>query len=52
MVEKKELEEDYISKQRIRDKIEELSKNKGDLATYIAVSERIKVLYELLNEEG
>lgn len=42
--------ESYISKQTIKDKIEELSKTKGDLATHIAVSERIRVLQELLEE--
>lgn len=47
----KYIKEECIAKQKIRNKIKELSKNKGDLATYIAVSERIKVLYELLNEE-
>lgn len=41
---------EYISKKRIKDKIEEISKTKGDLATYIAVSERIRVLQELLEE--
>ena len=35
---------------RIKEKIEELTKIKGDLATYIATSERIKVLQELLEE--
>ena len=43
--------ESYISKQIIKDKIEELSKTKGDLATHIAVSERIRVLQELLESE-
>lgn len=37
-----------ISKQKIKDKIKELANIKGDFATYIAVSERIKVLEELL----
>lgn len=41
---------EYISKKRIKDKIEEISKTKGDLATYIAVSERIRVLQEILEE--
>nr|DAH05191.1 MAG TPA: Protein of unknown function (DUF2730) [Caudoviricetes sp.] len=47
----KELEEEKknsIPKQKIKDKIKELANTKGDLATYIAVSERIKVLEELL----
>ena len=44
------LSNDYISKQKIKDKIEELSKTKGDLATHIAVSERIRALQELLEE--
>ena len=35
---------------KIEKKIEELTKIKGDLATYIATSERIKVLQELLEE--
>lgn len=39
-----------ISKEKVKDKIEELSKTKGDLATHIAVSERIRVLQELLEE--
>ena len=50
----KELEEEKknsIPKQKIKDKIKELANTKGDLATYIAVSERIKVLEELLEEE-
>lgn len=33
---------------KIKNKIEELSNTKGDFATYIAVSERIKALEELL----
>lgn len=45
-----EFEENYIPKQKIKDKIKELSNTKGDFATYIAVSERIKVLEELLQE--
>ena len=40
----------FIEKKKIKDKIEELSKTKGDLATYIAVSERIRALQELLEE--
>ncbi len=40
-----------ISKQKIKDKIKELANIKGDFATYIAVSERIKVLEELLEEK-
>lgn len=54
----KKLEEDLfenasnyvIPKQKLKDKIKELSKTKGDLATYIAVSERIRALQELLEE--
>lgn len=42
--------ESYISKQIIKNKIEELSKTKGDLATHIAVSERIRALQEILEE--
>ena len=42
--------DDSISKQKIKDKIEELTNTKGDFATYIATSERIKVLQELLQE--
>lgn len=37
--------------QKIKDKIEELSEIKGDFATYIATSERIKALLELLESE-
>jgi hypothetical protein len=37
--------------QKIKDKIEELSKTKGDLATHIAVSERIRALQEILESE-
>lgn len=48
---KKHLQENYISKKRIKEKIEELSKIKGDFATSIAISERISVLFELLNEK-
>lgn len=40
-----------ISKQKIKDKIKELANIKGDFATYIAVSERIKALEELLKEK-
>ena len=39
-----------IKKEKVKDKIEELSKTKGDLATHIAVSERIRALQELLEE--
>ena len=39
-----------IKKQKVKDKIEELSKTKGDLATHIAVSERIRALQEILEE--
>ena len=41
----------FVAKQKIKDKIKELANTKGDLATYIATSERIKVLEELLEEE-
>lgn len=50
----KELEEEKknsIPKQKIKDKIKELANIKGDFATYIATSERIKVLEELLEEK-
>lgn len=40
-----------IPEQKIKDKIKELTNTKGDFATYIAISERIKVLQELLQEE-
>lgn len=46
----KDIKSNYISKHKIKDKIEELSKTKGDLATHIAVSERIRALQELLEE--
>ena len=46
-----EYERDTISKRKIRDKIKELEQTKGDFATYIAVSERIQVLKELLGDE-
>lgn len=36
---------------RIKEKIKELFDTKGDFATYIATSERIKALQELLYEE-
>lgn len=39
-----------IPVQKVKDKIEELSKTKGDLATHIAVSERIRSLQEILEE--
>ena len=39
-----------ILKEKVKDKIEELSKTKGDLATHIAVSERIRALQEILEE--
>ena len=45
-----EYKENYIPIQKIKDKIEELSKTKGDLATHIAVSERIRALQELIEE--
>ena len=41
----------FIAKQKVKDKIKELANIKGDFATYIAVSERIKVLEELLEEK-
>lgn len=41
----------YIPIQKLKDKIEELSEIKGDFATYIATSERIKALSELLESE-
>lgn len=44
------LKENVIPVQKVKDKIEELSKTKGDLATHIAVSERIRALQELLEE--
>ena len=50
----KELEEEKnnsIPIKKIKDKIKELANTKGDLATYIATSERIKVLEELLEEK-
>ena len=40
-----------ISKEKIKDKIKKLSEIKGDFATYIATSERIKALSELLESE-
>lgn len=40
-----------IPKEKVKEKIEELSNTKGDFATYIATSERIKVLQELLEEK-
>lgn len=36
---------------KVKDKIKELSEIKGDFATYIATSERIKALLELLESE-
>ena len=41
----------FIYKQKIKDKIKELSEIKGDFATCIATSERIKALSELLESE-
>lgn len=41
----------FIPKQKVKDKIKELANTKGDFATYIAISERIKVLEELLEEK-
>lgn len=51
----KQMCEEYCPKlnkvrEKIKDKIKELANIKGDLATYIATSERIKVLEELLEE--
>lgn len=51
----KQMREEYCPKlnkvrEKIKDKIKELANIKGDLATYIATSERIKVLEELLEE--
>lgn len=43
--------ENSIPKEKVKEKIEELSNTKGDFATYIATSERIKVLQELLEEK-
>lgn len=40
-----------IPKSKVKEKIEELSKIKGDFATYIATSERIKVLQELMEDK-
>ena len=40
-----------IPKEKVKEKIEELSNTKGDFATYIATSERIKVLQELMEEK-
>lgn len=40
-----------ISKEKIKDKIKKLSEIKGDFATCIATSERIKALSELLESE-
>lgn len=52
----KQMCEEYCPKlnkvrEKIKDKIKELANIKGDLATYIATSERIKVLEELLEEK-
>ena len=51
----KQMCEEYCPKlnkvrQKIKDKIKELANIKGDFETYIATSERIKVLEELLEE--
>nr|DAH72007.1 MAG TPA: hypothetical protein [Caudoviricetes sp.] len=43
---------DFIPKKKVKDKIKELSEIKGDFATYIATSERIKALSELLESEA
>ena len=40
----------FIYKQKIKDKIKELSEIKGDFATYIATSERIKAINERVLE--
>lgn len=40
--------ENSIPKEKVEEKIKELVNTKGDFATYIATSERIKVLEELL----
>ena len=45
------LEENSIPKQKIKNKIKELENTKGDFATYIAISERIKILKELLEDK-
>ena len=45
------IKENYISKEKIKDKIKKLSVIKGDIATCIATSERIKALLELLESE-
>jgi predicted nuclease with TOPRIM domain len=45
------IKENYISKEKIKDKIKKISEIKGDFATYIATSERIKALSELLESE-
>lgn len=43
--------DESISTQKIKDKIKKLSEIKGDFATCIATSERIKALSELLESE-
>ena len=45
------IKENYISKEKIKDKIKKISEIKGDFAMYIATSERIKALSELLESE-
>ena len=45
---KEYINKNFVSKDIIRGKIKEYSNIKGDFATYIAVSERIKGLQELL----
>lgn len=40
-----------IPKQKIKNKIKELENTKGDFATYIAISERIKILKEVLEDK-
>ena len=44
------LDTNFIKKSVIRNKIKELGEIKGDLATYIAVTEKMKILKELLGE--
>lgn len=43
---------DVIPKSLVKEKIKELTETKGDFATYIATSERKKVLQELLGESN
>ena len=46
---RKEVKQEF--EQKVKDKIEGLANTKGDFATYIATSERIKVLEELLEDK-